>query len=276
MSQAFEWKSSSDGLVGVNGGQIEYCCWGPKPGDAPTVVLLHEGLGSAKLWRDFPEKLAEATGWGVFSWSRTGHGQSDIADLPLPINFMTIEATQVLPDLLDAIEFQYGVLLGHSDGATISAIYIGSVEDHRVRGLILMAPHFFTESMGLEEITRSRIAFTEGDLRERMSRHHKNPDNTFNGWCDTWLNPGFKTWDVTEVIDYMRIPVLAIQGRNDQYGTLAQVRVVEERSYAPVDIEVIEECRHSPHLDQPEKTLSLVTEYLERLQRIETDGLPEL
>ena len=275
MSQEFEWKPGAAGWLDVDGSNLEYICHGPQPGDAPTIVMLHEGLGSAKLWRDFPEKLAAATGWGVFAYSRTGHGQSDLTDLPRPIDFMTLEAEQVVPRLLDAIDFQNGVLLGHSDGATIAAIYAGSIEDFRVRGLILMAPHFFTEPIGLQEIARARTMFQDQDLRQKMARHHKDPDNTFHGWCDTWLDPRFETWDVSEVIDYLRVPVLAIQGREDQYGTLAQIAAVETRSYAPVDVEVIEDCRHSPHLDQPDQTLALVETYLNRLQRIETEGHPE-
>ncbi len=275
MSQDFEWKAGALGLLDVEGSNLEYRCFGPAPGEAPTLVLLHEGLGSAGLWRDFPEKLAAAAGWGVFIYSRAGHGQSDLAELPRPIDFMTLEAEQVVPRLLDVIGFQNGVLLGHSDGATIAAIYAGSIEDFRVRGLILMAPHFFTEPMGLAEIGRARDMFHDQDLRQRMARHHKDPNNTFQGWCDVWLAAEFEAWNVTEVIDYLRVPVLAIQGRDDQYGTLAQVTEIETRSYAPVDVTVIEDCRHSPHLDQPEKTLELVVDYLNRLRRIETEGLPQ-
>lgn len=275
MTQAFEWKADPSSPMDIGGCKLEYRCFGPSPAEAPTVVVLHEGLGSAGLWRGFPENLAAASGWGVLVYSRAGHGQSDLVDLPRPLDFMTREAVQILPKILDRIGFQSGVLLGHSDGATISAIYAGSIEDFRVRGLILMAPHFFTEEVGLTEIAQTRKAFDHGDLRERMSRHHRDPDNTFNGWNETWLDPGFKDWNVAEVIDYLRVPVLAIQGSDDQYGTLAQIEEIENRIYSPVDVEVLEACRHSPHLDQPEKTLSLAVEFLERLQRIETEGNPE-
>jgi len=233
--------------------------------------MLHEGLGSVALWRDFPRKVADATGLGVFVYSRQGYGASDRVGLPRPLDFMTREAVGVLPSLLDAIGFQRGVLLGHSDGATIAAIYAGSVPDQRVRGLILMAPHFFTEPSGLAEIAKARAAFETGDLKRRLAKYHADVDGAFLGWADTWLDPRFEDWDVTEVIDYLRIPVLALQGREDQYGTLAQVQVVEDRSYAPVDLAILNACQHAPHLEQPEGTLNEVAAFVARLERIEAE-----
>ena len=255
--------------IEIDGVTLDCACHGPPPAAAPTIVMLHEGLGCTALWRDFPQRVVEATGMGVFVWSRQGHGQSAPAPLPKPLDFMTREAVGVLPKLLDTIGFRHGVLLGHSDGATIAAIHAGSVEDFRVRGLILMAPHFFTEPSGLAEIAKARDAFETGDLKARLGRYHADPEATFRGWNDVWLDPGFRSWDVTEVIDYIRIPTLAIQGRDDQYGTLAQIEVLAERSYAPVDLEVLDNCRHAPHLEQPEATLALIADYAARLQRIE-------
>lgn len=237
--------------------------------DAPTLVLLHEGLGSAGLWRDFPERLAAATGFGVLAYSRAGYGQSDPADLPRPLDYMTREAVDVLPHVLDAAGVRRCVLLGHSDGATIAAIHAGTVSDMRVRGVILMAPHFFTEPMGLAEIARAKVAFDGGNLRARLARHHADPDNAFRGWNDAWLDPRFADWNVGDVIDYWRIPALVIQGRDDPYGTLAQVAEVETRSYAPVDTAILENCRHAPHLEQPDAVLAHVAEFCARLERIE-------
>ncbi|MEC9313050.1 MAG: alpha/beta fold hydrolase, partial [Pseudomonadota bacterium] len=171
---AFEWGGS--GTVTAGGANLEYACHGPAPDQAPTLVLLHEGLGCVALWRDFPEKLAAATGLGVFVYSRQGYGQSDPVTLPRPLDFMTREAKDVLPGLLDAIGLEHGVLMGHSDGATIAAIYGGSVLDHRVRGLILMAPHFFTEPGGLAEIAKAKEAYDSGDLKEKLAKYHKDPD----------------------------------------------------------------------------------------------------
>ncbi len=256
------------GWLDAGGKRLEWAHWGPAPGAAPTIMLLHEGLGCLALWRDFPERLAAATGFGVTAWSRAGYGQSDPADLPRPVDYMTREAAAVLPQVLAATGFRRGILMGHSDGATIAAEYAGRVSDHRVRGLVLMAPHFFTEPGGLAEIARAREAFEAG-LREKMARWHRNPDHTFRGWNDAWLNPAFAEWDVAEVIDYLRVPVLAIQGRQDQYGTLAQIDSLEERSYAPVEVSILDDCRHAPHQEQPEQVLAAVTAFCARLERIE-------
>lgn len=262
-----EW--ADKGFLTAGGKSLEYACWGPAPTKAPTLVLLHQGLGCTALWRDFPAKLTEATGFGVFAYSRAGYGQSDPADLPRPLDYMTREAVDVLPDVLNAIGFERGVLVGHSDGATIAAIYAGSVIDMRLRAVVTMAPHFFTEDMGLTEIAAARVAYETTDLRERLAKYHANPDNTFRGWNDSWLHPDFKAWNVSEVIDYLRIPVLAIQGKDDQYGTLAQIEEIENRSYAPVESLILDECRHSPFLDQPEKVLAEISDFCARLERIE-------
>ncbi|MBP0484118.1 alpha/beta fold hydrolase [Sagittula salina] len=255
--------------ITAGGKRLECRRLGPQPGEAPTVVLLHEGLGAMALWRDFPERLAAATGWGVFVYSRAGYGQSEAADLPRPLDYMTREATEVLPEVLETIGFERGVLMGHSDGATIAAEYAGSVEDFRVRGLILEAPHFFTETMGLAEIARAREVFATGDFKAKMAKYHDDPEATFRGWNDAWLDPKFKSWHVGEVIDYWRVPCLAIQGAQDQYGTLAQIREIEERSYAPVETLVLDDCRHAPHADQAEAVLAACAEFLARLERIE-------
>jgi len=264
-----DWAETPTTPLVVNGVTLEYTCLGPSPDTAPTIVMLHEGLGCAALWRDFPAKVAARTGMGVLVYSRQGYGQSDPAELPRPMDFMTREALEVLPHVLDQAGITRCVLFGHSDGATIAAIYGGSVEDFRVRGLILMAPHFFTEEMGLAEIAKAREAFETTDLRDRMAQYHKNPENAFRGWNDTWLNPAFKDWNVGEVIDYLRIPVLAIQGREDQYGTLAQIEEIETRSYAPVDVAILDDCKHAPHQEQTERTLDAVSEFAARLERIE-------
>lgn len=269
MTADLVWSVDPGRRLVVGGSQLEYACFGPPPDEAPTIVLLHEGLGCVELWREFPALLAERTGMGVFAYSRRGYGRSDPAPLPWPVDFMDHEAKEVLPDVLDAIGFRRGILFGHSDGATIAAIYAGSVPDHRVRGLILMAPHFFTEPMGLAEIVKARAVFETGDLRDRLARYHDDPDVAFGGWNGAWLNPAFESWNVADVIDYFRVPVLAIQGRDDQYGTLAQVEEIEARSYAPVEMAVFDDCRHAPHLEQQERTLDVVAAFLTRLERIE-------
>lgn len=266
----FDWSDQPQTPLVVDGAQLEYACYGPAPDQAPTLVMLHEGLGCLALWRDFPQQVADKTGMGVLVYSRLGYGQSDPAPLPKPLDFMTREAVDTLPQVLDQTNVQRCVLFGHSDGATIAAIYAGSVEDHRVRGLILMSPHFFTEPGGLAEINRLVRAFPTSDMPHRMAKYHRNPEIAFRGWGDAWVNPAFRNWDVAEVIDYLRVPVLAIQGRDDQYGTLAQIEVIENRAYSPVDTLILDNCKHAPHLEQPDQVLDAIGEFTHRLERIET------
>ena len=251
----------------AGGKSLEYERWGAE--GAPTLLMLHEGLGSLGLWRDFPERLSEATGWAVAAYSRAGYGGSDAAVLPRPLDYMTREAVEVLPEVIDALGLSRAVLLGHSDGATIAAIHAGSVADPRVHGLILMAPHFFTEPMGLAEIARAREAFETGDLRARLARHHADPDNAFRGWNDAWLDPGFRDWNVADVIDGIRVPILAIQGEGDAYGTRAQIDEIEARACGPVRVEMLADCGHAPHRDQPERVLSAIADFTRGLARIE-------
>lgn len=263
------WNVETPVRLDIDGVALEGRCFGPSPADSPTIVLLHEGLGCVALFRDFPQKLAEATGHGVFVYSRQGYGQSDPVALPRPLDYMTREAVDVLPKVLDAIGFRSGVLLGHSDGASIAALYPGNVQDHRIRGLILIAPHFFTEPEGLASIAAAREAFDGGDLRARLARYHADVDGAFRGWNDAWLDPGFRDWNIAYAIDYIRVPVLAIQGADDQYGTLAQIDVIEDGLYAPLDRVIVEGAGHTPFLEKPEQTLAEITEYIARLDRIE-------
>jgi pimeloyl-ACP methyl ester carboxylesterase len=271
---AIGWADGGRVRFHAGGKSLEGAMWGPAPEVAPTVVMLHEGLGALDLWRDFPARLAVAAGWGVFAWSRAGYGGSDPADLPRPVDYMTREAVGVLPEVLAALGFRRGILLGHSDGASIAAIHAGSIADFRVRGLVLIAPHFFTEPSGLAAIAEARREFETGGLRERMARWHDDAEATFRGWNDAWLNPAFHDWNIAEVIDYWRVPVLAIQGDADRYGTLAQLREMATRSYCPVDVTILPGCGHAPHLERPDATLEAVTDYLRRLERIEA-AVPE-
>ena len=273
MMTKFSWKHGEPGFLTIADKRLETTCFGPRPQEAPTIVLLHEGLGCVELWRDFPEKLAEMTGYGVFVFSRAGYGKSDPCELPRPLDYMEREAKDVLPKVLDAIGFEHGFLLGHSDGATIAATYAGLVPDYRVRAVAMMAPHFFTEEVGLNSIAAAKVQFETGDLRNKLAKYHKDVECAFRGWNDAWLHPDFKSWNVSEVIDHLRIPALVIQGREDEYGTLAQVEEVEDRAYSPVDVVIIEDCGHSPHLDQSDKTLAALVDFAMRLQRIENEAV---
>jgi pimeloyl-ACP methyl ester carboxylesterase len=258
--------------ITINTRRLECRVWGGSPAGRPTIVLLHEGLGSAGLWRSFPEKLAERTGLCVFAWSRAGYGASDPVTLPRPLDYMQREAVEVLPKVLDAIGFTRGILLGHSDGASIAAIYAGSFNDSRVQGVGLMAPHFFTEPEGLAAIAEARTAYDTGDLRGRLARHHADADNAFRGWNGAWLDPGFKSWNIEPFIGRIRVPILGIQGRDDQYGTLKQMDALTKGARAPLRIEVLENCRHSPHIEQPDRTLAIVSEFVAPLVASEMAG----
>ncbi len=265
----FIWEDGGSGFLSINGMKLEYACWGAQPSEKPMIVMLHEGLGCVDLWRNFPRQLAAATGFGVFAYSRAGYGQSDPVSLPRPLSYMTREATDILPNVLNHIGYKRGILLGHSDGASIAAIYTGSIEDHRVRGLVLIAPHFFAEPVGLQEIAKTKTSYEIGNLKSRMTKYHRDPDNAFYGWNDAWLDSDFEEWNVSEVIDYLRVPVLAIQGADDPYGTLAQVEEIEQRIYSPVDVEIISDCGHAPHLEFADQTIAVVADFCDRLEHIE-------
>ena len=257
---------ADEGFLEIDGARLEYRMVGPRPERAPTIVILHEGLGSAKLWGDFPDKLTERTKAGVFVYSRAGYGRSSPVSLPRPLDYMQREATEVLPKLLDAIGFRRGVFVGHSDGASVAAVYAGSVQDHRVRGLALLAPHFFVENFSLREIERAKERYETTDLREKLARHHADVDVAFRGWNDAWLDPDFgRVFDIVEPLAYIRVPVLIVQGEDDPYGTVAQIRVAEEECYCPVDSVLLPDCGHAPHRDKPAETLEAVGGFIERI-----------
>ncbi len=172
----------------------------------------------------------------------------------------------MLPRVLDAISLRRGILLGHSDGASIAAIYAGSAADHRIRGLVLLAPHFFTEELGIAEIARMREAYETTDLRAKLAKWHADPDNAFENWSGPWLDPAFRQWDLTEELAYIRVPILIVQGDQDQYGTLRQVEVAKEECYCPVEAVILKGIRHVPHREAPEATMAAIVDFARRLQ----------
>lgn len=261
------------GAIEIGPMRLEYRMIGPRPDAAATLVLLHEGLGSVGLWGDFPDRLQAATGAGVFVYSRAGYGRSSPVALPRPVGFMHAEALEVLPRLFDAIGFRRGLLIGHSDGASIAAIHAGSRPDHRVRGLVLIAPHFFTEEMGLAAIARARDAYETGDLRGRLARWHDDVDNAFLGWNDIWLDPAFRKWDITGELAYVRVPILIVQGEDDQYGTVRQIAAAREECSCPVEVALLPGVQHAPHREAPAVTERVVAEFALRLLRDHHEGV---
>lgn len=229
-------------------------------GDEPRLVFLHEGLGSAGLWRGFDELVAEATGRATLAYSRAGHGWSDPAALPRSPDFMHNETLVVLPALLEEMKPRKPpVLVGHSEGASIALIHAAS---HAVAGLVLLAPHVFVEAESIAEVEAARVRFETTDLPERMARHHRDAAATFYGWNDIWLDPDFREWNIEGCLPAIDCPTLLIQGRDDEYGTLAQIDVVEAGISAPVRRLILEDCGHAPHLDRPERVLEALAGFI--------------
>ena len=249
------------GFLTVGASHLEYRMIGPSPESAPTIVMLHEGLGSAGLWGDFPEKLQAATGAGVFVYSRAGYGASTPVKLPRPLDYMHVEAREILPKLLDKIGFRRGLLLGHSDGASIAAIYAGSHQDHRVQGIAMIAPHFIVEDISVASIAEIKKAYETTELKAKLKRWHGDVDNAFYGWNGAWLDPKFRDWDISEYLAYIRVPIAILQGVDDEYGTLRQVEIAREECYCPVDVTMIPGAGHQPHREAPGATLDAISEF---------------
>ena len=239
----------------------------PGDPDRAGLVLLHEGLGSVGRWRDFPERLAEATGRRTVAFSRFGHGQSDPPPKPRTPAFMHEEALELLPELLAGLDLERPVLVGHSDGASIALIYAAH---HPVAGVVAIAPHVFVEEMCLIEIRRARRAYETGDLREKMSRHHRDPDAAFFGWNDVWLDPEFPNWAITDELERISCPLLLIQGERDQYGTMAQLDTIERLSAGPAQ-RVHLDCQHSPPTELTEETVEAIARFVDGLIRIDEE-----
>jgi len=257
------------GFLRIGASDLEYRMIGPSPEQAPTIVMLHEGLGSAALWGDFPEKLQAATGAGVFVYSRAGYGASTSVKLPRPLDYMDVEALDVLPKLLDAIGFRRGLLVGHSDGASIATIYAGSHQDHRVQGMALIAPHFIVEDISVTSIAEIKTAYETTNLKEKLARWHTDVDNAFCGWNGAWLDPKFRTWDISEFLAYIRVPIAILQGVDDQYGTMRQVEIAREECYCPVDVTLIPGAGHQPHREAPGATLDAISEFANAVLRVD-------
>jgi pimeloyl-ACP methyl ester carboxylesterase len=245
----------------VEGLHIEAAELPGDPGRRP-LVLLHEGLGSVGLWRDFPRALNEATGRRVLAFSRFGHGRSQPPRAPRTAGFFHEEALDVLPALLPQLDAADPILVGHSDGGSIALIHAAY---HPVSGLALIGPHVFVEDITVEAIAQTRRYYEEGGLRERMARHHDDPDAAFRGWCDVWLDPEFRAWSIESDAQGITAPTLLIQGADDPYGTLEQIGRIEARVRGAAERLVVDGAGHSPHLEQPEPVLRALAAFSDRL-----------
>ena len=237
-------------LLDVNGVQLEYVLKN-ESGIRPTLVFLHEGLGSIELWRSFPDDVVSRTDHRGLVYSRFGHGWSEAATDPRPIDFFEREALDVLPVLLNRLDAENPILIGHSDGASISLVHAAH---NPVRALVLLAPHVCVEEEGLAKIRELHQPDASVELIERMARYHRDPAATFWAWNDVWLDPDFQTWNIEDLLSQIECPVLLIQGSDDEYGTMAQIDAIQRQVSGPVERLVLEDCGHSPHLSQPERT----------------------
>lgn len=230
------------------------------PGAEPALVFLHEGLGSVAMWRDFPSRVATRTGRRTVVYSRLGYGRSAPLREPRRPDYMHREALETLPALRAAHGLGDAILVGHSDGASIALIHAGA--GHPVRGIVAMAPHVFVEDVTIRSIEAAREAWRTTDLRARLQRYHADVDGAFKGWNDAWLDPAFRQWNIEEFLPSIACPLLLIQGRDDEYGTMAQLDAIERAVEGKVRRLELAHCRHSPHRDQPEATLAAIVDFV--------------
>jgi len=250
-------------------GPVEAAWHGPSPATAPTLVFLHEGLGSVAMWRDFPARLAQATGWGALVYSRYGYGGSAPCALPRPVRYMHDEALQVLPELMAAAGIREHALVGHSDGGSIALIHAGGAPQQGLRGVAVMAPHVFIEDISVASIAKAGEQFRTTDLAERLRRYHGgNLDCAFWGWQQAWVSPAFRDWNIESYLAAIAVPLLALQGAEDEYGTMLQVAAIVAGAGGPVEAAKLAACGHSPQRDRPEEVLHRLTRFIAALPPI--------
>ncbi len=248
--------------------RIEYQWVGNTAATAPLMVFLHEGLGSVAMWRDFPQRLCEATQCRGLVYSRPGYGRSTArpVDEAWDPDFMHRQAYEVLPDLLQALQIdalaQPLWLFGHSDGGSIALLYAARFPG-QVAGAVVMAPHIMVEDISVASIEQARVAYTQTDLRERLARYHDDPDSAFWGWNGVWLHPPFRQWSIEADMAAITCPLLAIQGVDDEYGTLEQIRGIARRA-PQTELLELAGCGHSPHRDRPDDVIAAVAAFVGR------------
>jgi pimeloyl-ACP methyl ester carboxylesterase len=246
--------------IAAAGHALEYA-W--MEGSEPTLVFLHEGLGSIRQWRDFPEKVALATGCRALVYDRYGYGNSDVLEEErVGVGFMHDGAIKELPELLKNLDIENPILIGHSDGASIALIYAGV---HPARGVAVLAPHVFVEEAGLQSIKAIDGSFETSGLPGRLGKYHRDARKTFHLWADAWLDPAFRQWNIEAYLPGIRCPVLAIQGEDDEYGSMAQLDAIQRQVGGSCELLKLPQCGHSPHKDQPEKVLNSVAAFIGKI-----------
>lgn len=255
--------------LSIAGKNLEAEHHGPSTENAPTIVMLHEGLGSVSAWRDWPAELARETGFGVFVYSRAGYGKSDPVTLPRPVSYMHHEADVVLPEILTRTKIHECILLGHSDGASISILHAGSKTRHAsVKGIAVMSPHVFCETISVTAIEAARVAYETTDLRSRLAKYHRDVDNAFWGWNGVWLNPDFMKWNIEDRLPGIDVPTLMIQEDHDPYGTLAQLDAIERGVSGSRNKLILPGNGHAPQKDCHAETTHAVIDFARASLRI--------
>lgn len=229
----------------------------------PTLVFLHEGLGSVAMWRGFPGEVARATNCNAMVYSRYGYGNSDSLAEPRPVRYMHDEALVALPEFLDKLAIERPILIGHSDGGSIALIHAGSGA-HRPIAVVTLAAHVMVEDVSLSSIAAAKLAYESTGLRARLARHHADVDSAFFGWNRIWLAPEFRDWNIEEYLPRIACPLLAIQGEGDPYGSMEQMRRIGAQ-VADVELLRLADCKHSPHIDQRESVIKAIARLVERV-----------
>jgi pimeloyl-ACP methyl ester carboxylesterase len=254
-------------LVAAGGHSIEYEWVGFGEAGAPVIVMLHQGLGSVALWRDFPTAVHEATGLRVLVYSRWGYGKSEpIGEFPHGADYMRREAVSELPDLLRALGVDKPVLFGHSDGGSIALVYAGRRVAPEPLGVLCMAPHVMLEKESIVSLAKARVAYEEGDLKAKLAKFHDHVDSAFYGWNVTWLQPGMRAWSIENELAGIACPLIVIQGEGDEYGTPAQLDSIKQRSGGKAEIVLLKNCGHSPHSDQRAAVLGAMKRLLAQIK----------
>ena len=256
--------SADSAFITVQGRKLEYQLILATRAVAPVLVFLHEGLGSISLWRNFPQQVAAATGCAVLVYSRYGYGQSDVLESPRQVEYMHREGLDALPELLARLSINKPVLVGHSDGASIALIHAGT--HPTVRAVVALAPHVFVEDISVKSIAEAKTAFETTDLPQKLARHHADSAKTFYGWNDIWLHPDFRAWNIEAYLPSIRCPVMAVQGIDDEYGSMAQLEAIAAQAGGTVELVKLAACKHTPHRDQPEATLAAIARFVGSLR----------
>ncbi|MEM7170497.1 MAG: alpha/beta hydrolase [Pseudomonadota bacterium] len=253
---------SQEKMIRAGGHQLFVRCLGESPPERPTLVFLHEGLGSVAQWRAFPQALCEVSGLSGIVYDPWGFGRSERLVLPRPLDYLQQEATGALRDLLIGLQVHRPILIGHSDGGTIALLYAALYPDHPLC-CITAAAHVIVEDITLQGIEQALVQWQEGDLRELLTRYHGDgTEAMFRGWAETWLRPEFSDWNMLDDLKHIACPVLALQGREDQYGTVKQLELIKGLAGGPVEFELIAHCGHAPHREARETTLALMEKFI--------------